>query len=814
MPLQPLLRSFWIGGFEGADHRDGRGVPLDMAAANGHHRQFDEDYAAAATLGLRCVRESIGWRLGEPAPRRYRFDRTLAMARSARRRGVQIWWTLMHYGTPHDLDLRDDAFIERFAAFAAAAARALAPLSDAPLYTPVNEIGFLAWAVSDSDDMWPYRREADRDRAARVGWDVKRRLVRAALAAMRAIADVDPRARFVAVEPLMHVIPARGCEALAPLAAELNARQWQAWDLLAGRLEPELGGHDAALPLIGANLYHSGQWEIGLEPERRLRWSSGPDRDPRRLPSRELLRAAWRRYRKPIVIAETSHFGAGRAAWLTEMAREVACVRDEGAAVEGVCLYPLIDRPDWNEQTRWHHSGLIDVVPPRAAGGKPTSAAARWQRVPDPASLAALARAQRLLPQLEPDPMNNPTLIVFSHLRWNFVWQRPQQILSRLARDRRVVFVEEPVHDGASPRLVRSQPMPGVDVLVPHTPVPETGFGDAQLPLLSRLMKSFVCQQQITDPVAWFYTPLAAPLAAAIEPCTIVYDCMDELSAFRGAPSRLAEREAALLAIADVVLTGGPSLYEARRARHRRVYCLPSAVDGAHFAPARLLHDSTEARIANARQGALPRPRLGFFGVIDERMDLALVAALARARPAWQIVMAGPVVKIDEAALPRAPNLHWLGMQPYAVLPYLAAGWDVCLMPFARNEATRFISPTKTLEYFAAEKPVVSTAVQDVISLYGDVVEIARDTSGFVACCEKVLGEPQARRARRVNAGLEAVWRLTWDDTAAFVRRALDRPRRHAAAAATAATASAAASVSTGAVAIVSVGPDAAVAAS
>jgi len=225
------------------------------------------------------------------------------------------------------------------------------------------------------------------------------------------------------------------------------------------------------------------------------------------------------------------------------------------------------------------------------------------------------------------------------------------------------------------------------------------------------------------------------------------------------------------LKIADLVVTGGPRLYEAKRDANPNVLCLPSAVDAAHFAPERLDSYNPAAAQAQALQGALPHPRLGFFGVIDERLDAALVARLADAHPSWQIVMAGPVVKIDPATLPRRPNIHWLGLQPYARLPYLLAGWDVALMPFALNEATRFISPTKTLEYMAGEKPVVSTAVTDVIALYGSLVEVAHSPAGFVRACEAVLGESVERRCARALDMLTTVSTQSWDRTADVVHR-------------------------------------------
>lgn len=377
-------------------------------------------------------------------------------------------------------------------------------------------------------------------------------------------------------------------------------------------------------------------------------------------------------------------------------------------------------------------------------------------------------------------------IVVFSHLRWNFVYQRPQHLLSRLARGRRVLFVEEPVFGEGDAWLDTASPADGVTVLTPRTSIGAAGFDDRQLATVGALVRAFLDQQAVTRPVVWFYTPMALPLLVGMDARAVVYDCMDELSAFDFAPPQLLEREAALLEVADLVLTGGPSLYEAKRPRHTNVHCFPSAVDVQHFAPAA---GAREAEPGGDHQGsdlqdAIPSPRLGFFGVIDERLDLALIAALAAADPSWQIVMVGPVVKIDPARLPRADNLHWLGQQPYAILPGLVADWDVCLLPFALNASTRFISPTKTLEYMAAEKPVVSTSVRDVALLYGDQVRIAKNAEGFIAHCRQALHENAEQRAMRVAGMRAAVATTSWHKTAGAVRALLNRAARSVEAAA------------------------------
>ena len=367
------------------------------------------------------------------------------------------------------------------------------------------------------------------------------------------------------------------------------------------------------------------------------------------------------------------------------------------------------------------------------------------------------------------------SLIVFSHLRWGFVHRRPQHLMARLSHAYRVLFIEEPVFAEGPAHLECSARMPGLEVLVPHTPVPASGFHDDQLPVLEPLIAEFLRARDIDDCIAWFDTPMALPLLSALRPPrAVVYDCIDELAAGPNAPRQLRQRETALLKIANLVFTGGPALYAAKRELHPNVHCLPGSADAAHFAPGRLAPDSAHARDAQRLQGWIARPRLGFFGVIDERFDAALIAHLADARPDWQLVMAGPVApRVDPAHLPRRPNLHWLGRQPYDRLPYLLAGWDVCLLPFALNDATRFVNPTKTLEYMAGEKPIVSTPVPDVLSLYGDTVRIAAAPADFVAACAKALAERGAQRNRRIEGMLATVYRSSWDRIAATVRRLL-----------------------------------------
>lgn len=357
-------------------------------------------------------------------------------------------------------------------------------------------------------------------------------------------------------------------------------------------------------------------------------------------------------------------------------------------------------------------------------------------------------------------------LICFSHLRWNFVFQRPQHLLSRCAKSRRVFYVEEPLSTEGAPHLeVTLDPATGVHVVVPH--LPDTLSDEQREATQAELLGQLCEEQALHDHVAWFYTPMALPIAAGLNPRARIYDCMDELSAFKGAPKNLLEREAELLELADVVFTGGHALFEAKRHLHPNIHPFPSSVDRAHFVQAR--NEPPEP----SDQADIAGPRLGFFGVIDERMDLKLLESVARQRPEWQLVILGPVVKVDPAELPRLPNIHYLGSKSYAELPSYIAGWDVALLPFAKNEATRFISPTKTPEYLAAGKPVVSTSIRDVVRPYSvqGLARIADTPEDFVAACEAAMSDSSDKLVKRADAFLS---RLSWDTTWAEMEALMD----------------------------------------
>jgi glycosyltransferase involved in cell wall biosynthesis len=362
-------------------------------------------------------------------------------------------------------------------------------------------------------------------------------------------------------------------------------------------------------------------------------------------------------------------------------------------------------------------------------------------------------------------PVPQPTtLVCFSHLRWNFVFQRPQHLMCRFARDMDVIFWEEPVEIGPRETAylqVREAPDAAkVRVVVPH--LPQGMPDDAREAALKRLLEAHVASVRGAL-IAWYYTPMMLSFSRQIDADLTVFDAMDELSKFKFAPPHLLELEQELIDRSDILFTGGSSLFEAKKDRHDNVHCFPSSVDRAHFCKARV------RQFEPADQEDLPRPRLGFYGVIDERFDTALLDEVARMRPDWSLVIVGPVVKISQDELPKRPNIHYLGGKTYAELPAYLSGWDVALMPFAMNESTQFISPTKTPEYLAGGKPVVSTPIKDVVRHYGQLegVKIASTAEEFVAACEAALELSRNRESGWLAEADLMLSATSWDTTQA-----------------------------------------------
>ena len=400
---------------------------------------------------------------------------------------------------------------------------------------------------------------------------------------------------------------------------------------------------------------------------------------------------------------------------------------------------------------------------PRAA--RPSKLPRHWSVMSDLRDLPALVRKANEGWLERPEAR---LLVCFSHLRWNFVYQRPQHILTRAAKDHLVVYFEEPGFGvQAAPTLQFKLHASGVLVALPMLPDGTVGdaIEDALRALVDSLLREFEAIAPRAHKTFWYYTPMALGFSDPDAADLCVYDCMDELSAFRNAPPRLIERERALLGRADLVFAGGQSLHEAKQAQGADVHLFPSSIEKEHFGKAR-----TAGGESPPDQAAIARPRIGYFGVIDERLNADLVREIADLEPEWQIVMIGPAVKIDPKDLPQRPNIHWLGGKAYSELPSYLAGWDLGMMPFALNESTRFISPTKTPEFLAAGLQVISTPIRDVVRPYGELglVAIAEDARSFVAAARQLLGHDKAEWLRAADAFLA---RISWDDTYAGMRK-------------------------------------------
>ncbi|WP_414572445.1 UDP-galactopyranose mutase [Nostoc sp. CCY 9925] len=416
-----------------------------------------------------------------------------------------------------------------------------------------------------------------------------------------------------------------------------------------------------------------------------------------------------------------------------------------------------------SEKAKVKNNGTSNIIAPKQ---RKTKRSQLDEMQSSSASLPNLTSSPKKVQSIETFK-DTPDIVCLSHLRWNFVYQRPQHLLSRCAQAKRVFFIEEPIFsEEPLGRLDINEDSSGVVVVVPHLP---QGLSEEAINAdLQVLINNLFAERNINKYIFWYYTPMAIAFTRHLQPQAVVYDCMDELSAFKGASPTLKDYEAELFRRADLVFTGGQSLYESKVNQHPNIYAFPSSVDVAHFGQARNLQEPAD-------QAHIPHPRLGFFGVIDERMDIELLAGIAEAHPEWHLVIIGPVVKIDPAALPQHKNIHYLGGRDYKQLPAYLAGWDLAMLPFARNESTRFISPTKTPEYLAAGRPVVSTSIRDVVRPYGEskLVRIADTVSEFVIAAEQAMQEDTATSEwlSRVDVFLE---KISWDRTWASMMKLID----------------------------------------
>lgn len=364
------------------------------------------------------------------------------------------------------------------------------------------------------------------------------------------------------------------------------------------------------------------------------------------------------------------------------------------------------------------------------------------------------------------------TLVVYSHLRWEFVKQRPQHLMERLSKHFDILFIEEPIfytdQNKGSARELK---------INTHLTVVQPRIDWNNPAQLAEITQAFLSEKEVTEaPLVWFYSPAFVDVIDEMEFSTIIFDCMDELKNFKGASPELLEQENRLLKIADVVFTGGKSLYESKKRFNHNVHCFPSSVDRKHFEKAL----NTVAELPTDLQ-KVKQPIVGYYGVIDERIDVELIGKVAKALPHISFVMIGPVVKIDEASLPKLPNIHYLGGKDYQQLPEYLAHFTVAMMPFALNEATQFISPTKTLEFMAALKPIVSTPITDVVRDYKKEVYIAMSKDDdiraqeFVTNISKAIFETENQTKKRERLQTAVLEKTSWDKTAATMHELIEK---------------------------------------
>ncbi|MBI5671446.1 MAG: glycosyltransferase [Chloroflexi bacterium] len=761
-----LFQSFFLGGFECSTHRLRNGRRLDLLASSQHERFALRDYRRLREQGIRAARSGLAWHRIETSDGRYDFSSVLPQVRAARETGVQVIWDLCHFGWPDDIDIFKPAFVKRLAGLAGAFAGLLRDETNQPAFiVPVNEISFWAWAGGDVAYLNPFRQGR--------GFELKIQLARAAIEAMEAIWAVLPGTRFIHAEPVIHIAAHPDHPEDYDIVEGHRQAQYQTWDILAGRLWPQVGGADKYLDIVGVNYYENNQWLHGGPPMNR--------HDPLYRPFRELLSEVYHRYHRPVFVAETGTEGNNRPAWLRYMCDEVLAAARYDVPVGGICWYPILNHPGWDDDRHcpnglWDYAddeGNREIYQPLAEELR------RQQQVFEPAPAKdthSNGDLQNVTVEKRDEGMSD--LIVFSHLRWDFVWQRPQHLLSRLAKHYRVLFVEEPIstENETHPRLeIFTRPLPGgahinvVRLVQPTAFTRWIGHGDPEAQdNYTALLLNYLYAHNYVNPILWMYTPMASEFADTIPHRLLICDVMDQLSAFKGAPAELEVREPALLRKADLVFTGGVSLYRSKLPYNSNTHLFPSGVEVEHFA--RATRRNAFERPADMEH--IEAPVIGYFGVIDERMDLDLLQYVAQSHPEWNLVLIGPVVKIDPTALPIAPNVHCLGMKSYQQLPAYLAHFDVALVPFAMNEATFFLSPTKTLEYMAAHKPIVATPIQDVIELYGDVVHVGYTPAEFVAQIEAALTEPASLRRLKEDKLLA---QHTWDSIAGNMHRLISR---------------------------------------
>jgi glycosyltransferase involved in cell wall biosynthesis/beta-glucosidase/6-phospho-beta-glucosidase/beta-galactosidase len=812
MPARPPLarrRTPFVAGLESTY------LPLfdvDITETTGHQHAWRRDLEPLRGL-VRQMRFPIRWQRVESVPGRYDWSGTDVALEHLRGLGVAPIVDLLHHTSyPGWLSdgLRDPRFPGAFVRFTTAVAERY-PWLEA--YTLVNE-PFSTLHFAGHEALWP---PYDSGTAGLV------RLLRNVLPALSEAAgrwrELLPDALHVWVDTCEH---SAGTPSRAELVALANDRRHVVLDLALGHdldrgrpylaellragAEPLLELAPLQVDVLGLDYYAGHEWWYDDE--------GGHSPSPRPLGFAALAELYADRYGCDVMLGETNLRGlpSDRVSWLKYVLEQYELAVERGVPLRGFCWYPYLDSADWDSLLA-RPAGRVDPVgvvgrgpdgPVRTAFTQAWEAAAagaaaadlpayrfqapvdlalagflpqmaHWDWVDPPAGSSPApitiddSRETAVTKTVEDRPATTaahaPDLVVVSHLRWTWVWQRPQHLVSRFAATRaehgaRTWFVEEPMPslEVDAPEL-RSEERDGITriwLVVPHGPtdMDRLSFDHplaADYP--ARVAAHLAAQGRAASPDVLVYTPMAYEMAQALEPRHLAYDVMDDLASFRHAADGMVLRQRQVLAEADVVFTGGRSLHRSISAvRRTDCHLFPSGVDLAHYARAVRLRRPREPKVA------------GYVGVIDERLDLTLLADLADTLPDWTIRVVGPVAKLDPDTLPQAPNLEYLGKVDYSELPRVMAGFDVALMPFALNEATRSISPTKTLEYLAAGLPVVSSRVPDVVADYSGVVHLADTAAEFAEGCREVVLHSTAERGRRLHP---IAARQEWDTIAA-----------------------------------------------
>ena len=820
-PLPGLGRTV-IGGFE-STHLPAYGVDgLDLT---GHAGRWRSDIDALLASGVRCLRYPLRWPKIEPTSGEFDWQETDQVLGYLHDAGAVPIVDLVHHTSyPGWLTggFADPGFSAAFLRYTAAVATRYPWIA---AYTVFNE-PFATLFLAGHEGIWP---PYDRGMTGFVG--LLNSVLPAVSEAARCWAELLPAAHHVWVDTAEYHTGSGSGEEHARVANDrrhvvldlvmsydLDPKRPFLKSLLAAGGERLLDLPPARVDVLGLDYYCHSEW---FYDDRR-----GYAPSPHPAGFATIAEQYWHRYGLPMMLTETNLRGlpTDRLSWLRHTLEEYELALSRGVPLHGYCWFPQIDSCDWDSllarcarrvdpvgvlslNLDGNRSGSVftEFWHAAAAGAAVASLPAYRFQQPCATQLAGLLPAMSHWPWQDPPegetippvvvgtpadqkgslPMSltsaRPDLVVLSHLRWTWVWQRPQHLVSRLSRLRahdgsRTWFVEEPVSGDVDHPQLRTAECDGVVriwLVVPTVPgQPEfLGFDDPAAAGYGGLVAQLLAERgRPAAPDVWLYTPMAFDLAQSLQGGRLIYDVMDDLSAFHNASAGMSLRQRRALAEADVVFTGGRSLHQGVMGQRRRdVHLFPSGVDRAHYASSRALRQTRDgvdrAHYASSRALRQTRatPVAGYVGVIDERIDLSLLAQLADQLPDWTVRVVGPVAKIDAAILPRAANIEYMGFTPYEQLPTVMAGFDVALMPFALNEATRSISPTKTLEYLAAGLPVVSTRVPDVVVDYGTVVHLADDANEFAAGCRRVLMDDPTSRDRRVAPLLA---RQEWDGIA------------------------------------------------